>query len=116
MRKLAAFIVLIPIAILFTGSVNLASICPGSQQVTAGHDQCCHKAKCPTKGEPRKGQTGRSSCCFDCPLCALITLPPFVQFDLILPQSTTEYAVMTEDNLSNYVQPHWKPPSPARLS
>jgi hypothetical protein len=125
MRKLSAFILIIPFAILLIGSMTLTSFCPTTQQesCTQTPDQCCQRqtGKPPCKKDPEsdrtKDQNGdHPACCFDCPLCALITIPPFIHFDLTQPDFGTEYAVRPDNLPTDYCQPHWKPPNSARLA
>ncbi|HET6256035.1 MAG TPA: hypothetical protein VFE32_18305 [Puia sp.] len=115
MRKLVAFILLVPFSILLIGSVSLSSVCPVVQPEACSSIQgpCCHQEKCPARDEPQKGRPDRSdrpACCFDCPLCALITVQPFIRFELTPPQLITEYAVRPDNLLTGYYQHHWKPP------
>jgi hypothetical protein len=70
----------------------------------------CHKAK-----DGSKDKDG-GSCCLDCPLCTLVTVDPFFRFEMNRQELRVEYAVMREDNLSDYVRPHWKPPAFVFLS
>lgn len=124
MRKLFAFIVLIPIAVLFIGSVNIGAVCPPTARAacTQSPRQCCGQkngacAKAKTRHPATRKQgreADRSACCFDCPLCALITIPPQIRFQLIPPQFTIEYAVSPDNRIAGYNQPHWKPPDLAR--
>ena len=134
MRKLPAFILLIPFAILFFGSMTLSSICPIAQQDTCTRTpgQCCHrqtaKTSCPkekqadrSKGhkndQPKDQKSDRPACCFDCPLCALITNPPFIRFETTrskVPQP--HIRGYTDNSLTDYHQRHWKPPNAALLS
>jgi hypothetical protein len=65
----------------------------------------CHKSKDSSKDK------GQGSCWVDCPLCTLVTLKPFFRFEINRQVLNVEYAVMREDNLSDYVRPHWKPPA-----
>jgi hypothetical protein len=125
MRKLSAFILLIPFAILFFGSMTLSSFCLTAQQGTCTRtpDQCCHrqtgKTSCPKVkqgGHSKDRKNDRPACCFDCPLCALITNPPFIRFETNRPKVTTEYAVRPDNLLTDYYQRHWKPPNAALLS
>ena len=122
MRRLAAFILLIPLGILFIGAVNLAAVCPVSQPDTCTQipEQCCHQEKgaChQAKGScPRDQKGDRSACCFDCPLCALITFPPFIHFEATRTEITFEYAVRPDNLLTDYYQDHWKPPNTSRLA
>jgi hypothetical protein len=119
MRRLAAILLLIPLGILFIGAVNLSSVCPMTPQdgCTASSDHCCHKGKCGSKSESRKDhKTDRSACCYDCPLCALVTIPPFICFELSQLQPTIEYAVSPDNLLTDYDRHHWKPPDVSRLS
>jgi hypothetical protein len=133
MRRLSAIILLIPLCILFMGAVNLSSVCPVTQPgscttathaTTATHPTtstnaatathtCCHgeKASCPNN---RKAD--RSACCFDCPLCALITNPAFIRFELTRPETRIEYAVRPDNSLTDYDQHHWKPPDKSSFS
>jgi hypothetical protein len=117
MRKFVAFILLIPFAILLFGSMTLSNVCPVAQQDTCTGipDQCCHrqsgKSSC-HKDRP----SDRSACCFDCPLCALITVPPFIRFEPTRAEIASEYAVRPDHLLTDYYQHPWKPPDAARLS
>lgn len=70
----------------------------------------CHKGKDGSKDR------GDGSCCLDCPLCMLVTLKPFFRFEVNRNALSVEYAVMREDNLSDYVRPQWKPPAFSLLS
>ena len=115
MRRLSAIILLIPLGILFIGAVNLSAVCPVTQQdsctqsthPTPATHKCCHQQQAPC---PNNQKTGRSACCFDCPLCALITNPAFIHFELTRPETTIEYAVSPDNSLTDYFQHHWKPP------
>jgi hypothetical protein len=139
MRKLSAFILLIPIAILFFGSMTLSSLCPITPTCTRTPDECCHrqtgKSSCAKEQQsdrskkqqgdrpkdqksdrPRDQKSDRPACCFDCPLCALVTNPPFILFEPTHPEITTEYAVRPDNLLTDYYQHHWKPPDTTHLS
>jgi hypothetical protein len=116
MRRFAAFILLIPLGILFTGAVNLGSVCPTSKKdaCTNTPDPCCHKDGACHQAQKNDGankqRPDRPVCCFDCPLCALITVPGFIHFEPIRTEITTEYAVSPDNLLTDYYQHHWKPP------
>lgn len=127
MRRLAAIILLIPLGILFIGAVNLSAVCPmtpqdgcapstqpaaATQSAQATH-QCCHQQKAPCS---KNHKTDRAACCFDCPLCALITNPAFIRFELNRPETTIEYAVTPDNSLTDYLQHHWKPPDRGSFS
>jgi hypothetical protein len=119
MRQLFAFILLIPCAILFAGWMSLSAVCPVTPQdtCTASQHPCCSKGKCTSNREPRKDHKADGpSCCFDCPLCALVTIKPFIRFEWVRTVSFVDYAVIPKDNLKDYFQEHWKPPDFARLS
>jgi hypothetical protein len=133
MRKFIAFILLIPFAILLFGSMTLSSVCPIAQQDTCSGipDQCCHRQtgqsachkdrrsdrqKDQKSDSPKDQKSDRTTCCFDCPLCALITVPPFIRFEPTRAEMASEYAVRPDNLLTDYYQHPWKPPDGARLS
>jgi hypothetical protein len=141
MRKFVAFILLIPFAILLFGSMTLSNVCPVAEQDTCTGiaDQCCHrqtgKSSChkdrpsdrqkdqksdrqkhQKSGCPKDQKSDRSACCFDCPLCALITVPPFIRFEPTHAETASEYAVRPDHLLTDYYQHPWKPPDAGRLS
>ena len=125
MRKLSAFILLVPFFILFFGSMSLSSFCLIPQQATCTRTpgQCCHRQTGKTSylqdkqsDHPKDQNSDRPACCFDCPLCALITNPPFIRFEPTRPEFITEYAVRPDNLLTDYYQQHWKPPNTALLS
>src|SRR5580658_6760825 len=105
MRRLSAIILLIPLGILFIGAVNLPSVCPITQRdgCTASTNPrppmhpVCHPQKAPCS---KNQKNDRTACCFDCPLCALITNPAFICFDLSQPGTTIEYAVTPDNSLA----------------
>lgn len=110
MRRLSALILLLPVAILFVGTVRLGSICSGGPATQCATmrmtDECgaCHKKK----DQPK--EKGSCPCCLECPLCALVTFNPEFRLEMLHGVSTTEYAVMPDNPLSDYSQQHWKPP------
>jgi hypothetical protein len=109
MRRLSAILLLVPLCILFIGAVNLSTVCPVTHQDSCTHPihSCCHQKKAPC---PKNHKTDRAACCFDCPLCALITNPAFIRFKLTRTETTIEYAVSPDNSLTDYYQHHWKPP------
>ena len=119
MRKLSAFILVVPFSILLFGSMSLASFClPVPQPAcTSIQGKCCQKEKsdCPKSDCPKEKKSGAPACCLSCPLCTLVTLPPFIDFQPAHPESTTEYAVRPDNSPTDYYQHHWKPPKPAPL-
>lgn len=122
MRRLSAFILLIPFAILLFGAVNLSSICPQtstsasdqltSQSCTQSSDACCNRCA----DRPSDPPSGQPACCFNCPLCALITVPAIFQFEPASTEKATEFAVRPDNRLTDYPHSHWKPPNHSRLS
>lgn len=123
MRQLSAFILLTPCAILFVGWMSLSAVCPVTQQNSCARSthHCCGNAKCASQDKSPKGktdhrQTDGPTCCFDCPLCALVTIKPFIRFEWVRAVSFVDYAVKPKDNLKDYFQEHWKPPDLARIS
>jgi hypothetical protein len=138
MRKVFALILLIPVLTLFTGSVTLASSCakmaagsecvgmdkaPEKCMMAASHQGCGSQMdgcgqKC-NKGQRGKSeQKGKDSknCCVDCPLCSLVTFKPFFRWDVTQQITMIDYTVMSDNNLSDYFQQHWKPPCGSFLS
>jgi len=138
MRKLYAIILLIPVLALFAGSVTLASSCakmaagsecgavgkaPEKCMMAASHQGCegrvdgcgqkCHKGQ--TGKNEQKGKDS-GSCCIDCPLCCLVTFKPFFRWDVTRQVTMIDYTVMSDNNLSDYFQQHWKPPCGSALS
>jgi hypothetical protein len=137
MRKLYAVILLIPVLTLFAGSVTLASSCakiaaaecgamgkaPENCMMASSHQGCegrvdgygqkCHK--CQTGKDEQKGK-GSKNCCVDCPLCSLVTFKPFFRWDVTRQVTMIDYTVMSDNNLSDYFQPLWKPPCGSFLS
>jgi hypothetical protein len=123
MRKLSALLLLVPVTILFVGAVNLSSYCTLSANKAgvkveqpaccSGEDHCTRPADACQKDKDHSGskdsKDGRT-CCFDCPLCALVTANPFFRWDAVQPVTMLEYAVMSDNPLSDYVGQHWKPP------
>jgi hypothetical protein len=73
----------------------------------------CHPQKAPCS---KNQKNDRTACCFDCPLCALITNPAFICFDLSQPGTTIEYAVTPDNSLAEYDQHHWKPPNASHFA
>lgn len=135
MRKLYAVILLIPVLTLFTGSVTLASSCakmaaecgamrkaPARRIMATSHQGCggridgcgkCHKGRADKSEQKGKGE---GSCCVDCPLCCLVTFKPFFRWEIATRVTMIDYIVMSDNNLSDYFQPHWKPPCGSFLS
>ena len=130
-------ILLIPVLALFTGSARLASICTkmacgteyrevakapkknvgsvvhcGCKAKAGGCGQTCHKGQ---KEKEGKGKDGGGSC-VDCPLCCLVTLKPFFRWEMNREVTIIDYAVMSDNNLSDYFKTHWKPPSAPLIS
>jgi hypothetical protein len=138
-------ILLIPVLTLFTGSVTLASTCAkmaagaecgvmcnarAKSMMATPHygwdnqaDGCSKRAggcghRC-NKGQTGKGgQKGKDGCasCADCPLCCLVTFKPFFQWEVNRQITIIDYTVMSDNNLSDYFQQHWKPPNGSFLS
>ena len=138
MKKVYAIILLIPVLTLFAGSVTLASSCakmaataecggmskaPQKCTMTSPH-QGCKRCMDGVGQKSNKGQTGKAeqkskdggSCCVDCPLCCLVTLKPFFRWEIAPRIIIIDYTVMSDNNLSDYFQPHWKPPCGSFLS
>jgi hypothetical protein len=138
MKKVFAIILLIPVLTLFAGSVTLASSCakmaaaaecggiskaPQKCTMTSTHQEC---KRCMDGGgqKSNKGQTGKGeqngknggSCCVDCPLCCLVTFKPFFRWEIARQVTMIDYTVMSDNNLGDYFQPHWKPPCGSFLS
>ena len=130
-------ILLIPVLTLFAGSATLASSCakmaaaecgamgkaPENCMMAVSHQGCggrvdgcgqkCHKGQT-GKGE-QKGKDG-GGCCVDCPLCCLVTFKPFFRWEVTPQVTMIDYTVMSDNNLSDYFQQHWKPPNGSFLS
>ena len=134
MRRVYAILLLIPVLTLFTGSVTLASTCAkmaagiecggavkaqGSCMKTASHKKCdgcgqkCHKRQAGKDEQKGKDDGG---CCMDCPLCYLVTFRPFFRLEITRQVIFIDYTVMSDNNLSDYFQQHWKPPDASFLS
>lgn len=129
MKKVYAIILLIPVLTLFAGSVTLASSCAkmaataecggmaplhqGCKRCMDGGGQKCHKGQ---TGKGEQNGKDRGSCCVDCPLCCLVTLKPFFLWETARQVTMIDYTVMSDNNLSDYFQPHWKPPCGSFLS
>ena len=121
MRRLYATILLIPVLTLFAGSATLASSC--AKVAAASHQGCggrvdgcgqkCHKGQ--TGKSEQKGKAG-GGCCVDCPLCCLVTFKPFFRWEVARQVTMIDYTVMSDNNLSDYFQQHWKPPNGSFLS
>ena len=132
MRRVYAIILLIPVLAMFASVVTAASYCVrvvgsdcsamGNVQdkcVTAaspqscegrvdGCGQCCHHGQ---KGKSeQKGKDG-GGCCIDCPLCSLVTFKSLFRLEVAWQVTIIDYTVMPNNNLSDYFQQHWKPPS-----
>jgi hypothetical protein len=118
MRRVYAMILLIPVLTLFAGSVTLASSC-AKMAVAASHKECagcgqkCH-SKQPGKCEQKEKDGG--GYCIDCPLCCLVTFKPFFRLEFTRQVITIDYTVMSDNNLGDYFQRHWKPPDRPFLS
>jgi hypothetical protein len=112
-----AILLLIPVLTLFAGWVTMASGC--EKMTVAEHPGChecaqtCHKA---STGKRREKNKDAGACCMDCPLCCLVTIKPFFQLETAPQVTTIEYTVMSDNNLSDYFQQHWKPPCTSLLS
>ena len=115
MRKVYAIILLIPVLTLFAGSVTLASSCA---KMAASPHQGCKRCMDRVGQKSKKEQKGkdRRSCCVDCPLCCLVTFKPFFRLEIARRVMMIDYTVMSDNNLSDYFQPHWKPPCGSFLS
>jgi hypothetical protein len=123
MRQLYALILLIPVLTLFTGSVTLASSCAKWAAATVSHQGCgehagCCGQKCNKEQTDKSQQKGKDggSCCMDCPLCCLVTFKPFFRWEMARQVTIIDYTVMSDNNLSDYFQQHWKPPNDSSLS
>ena len=136
MRKVYVVILLIPVLTLFAGSVTLASTCAkmaaGCEQMATAAQKCAmassHQGckRCMDGGGQKchKGQTGKGEkknkdgggCCMDCPLCCLVTFKPFFRWEMAQEVTMIDYTVMSDHNLSDYFQQHWKPPCGSSLS
>jgi hypothetical protein len=138
MRKLYAVILLIPVLTLFTGSVTLASSCakwaaaaecggmgkaPEKCMIAVSHQGCgehagCCGQKCNKEQTDKSQQKGKDGggCCMDCPLCCLVTFKPFFRWEIARQVTIIDYTVMSDHNLSDYFQQHWKPPNGSSLS
>jgi hypothetical protein len=108
-------ILLIPVLTLFAGSVTLASSCAkmAAGAVCSGCGHQCSKGKA-GKSEQKGNDSG--GCCMDCPLCCLVTFKPFFRLEINRRVIIIDYTVMSDNNLSDYFQRHWKPPNGAFLS
>jgi hypothetical protein len=113
-------ILLIPVLTLFMGSVTIASVCTKCVEVkctrAAVHQGCGHGC---LKGQSGKGERkGKDSggCCVDCPLCCLVTFKPFYRWEIARQVTIIDYTVISDNNLSDYFQQHWKPPNGSFLS
>lgn len=121
-------ILLIPVAALFMGAVTVASYCanmagaecggkdkaPDKCMTAASHQGCGGCGQTCSKGETGKSRQrtkGGPGCCVDCPLCYLVTIKPFFKWESARQVTLIEYTVMADNNLSDYFQRHWKPPS-----
>jgi hypothetical protein len=138
MRRVYAMILLIPVLTLFAGSVTLASSCAkmpagmecgridkakGKWIMDASHETCggrsgrcgqqCHKEQ---KGKNEKKEKDDSGYCIDCPLCCLVTFSSFFRWEFSREVTTIDYTVMSDNNLSDYFQRHWKPPAGSFLT
>lgn len=123
MKRLYAIILLIPVLTLFAGSVTLASSCAkmaaAAQKCTmSSPHQGCKRCMDRVGQKSRKEQKGKdhASCCVDCPLCCLVTFKPFFRLEIARRVMMIDYTVMSDNNLSDYFQPHWKPPCGSFLS
>ena len=113
MRKWSAMILLVPVLLLFVEWLKAPSVCAsGCGQVVV--KQACHHAcggackKTQKRKEKKSGDCATT--CLDCPICALVTFNPFIRFEVSRPESFMDYAVMPDNNLTDYFQRHWKPP------
>jgi hypothetical protein len=134
MRKMYAVILLIPVLTLFAGSVTLASSCakmacggmdkaPEKCMIATSHQGCggrvdgcrqkCHEGQ---KGKSEQKGKACDASCVDCPLCSLVTFKPFFQWEMARQVTMIDYTVMSDNNLSDYFQQHWKPPNGSFLS
>jgi len=137
MRRVSAIILLIPVMALFVGAVTAVSYCAkvvgsdcggmgkmqGECMMAARHQACdgridrcgqkCNKGH--TSKDEQKGKDG-GGYCVDCPLCYLVTFKPFFRWDVTRQVTMIDYTVMSDNNLSDYFQQHWKPPCGSILS
>jgi len=111
MRKLYAVILLFPLMVLLAGTMWLSSQCTTMARM---HDKCKMAARTCGKSEP-KGKPGCASC-VDCPLCCLVTFKPVFRLEFTRQVTLIDYTVMSDNNLSDYSQQHWKPPNRSFLS
>jgi len=139
MRRVYAIILLIPVMAMFAGVVTAASYCArvvgsecgamGKMQETCmtaaspqgcegrvdGCGQNCHQGQqgnhqAQQGKNEQKGKDG-AGCCIDCPLCSLVTFKSFFRLEVTREVTIIDYMVMPDNNLSDYFQQHWKPPS-----
>jgi hypothetical protein len=111
-----AVILLIPVLTLFAGSVTLASTCA---KMTASHkvgDGCGHKCHKAQAGKSEQKGKDDGGCCMDCPLCGLVTFKPFFRLEITRQVIFIDYTVMSDNNLCDYLEQHWKPPNDPSLS
>jgi hypothetical protein len=135
MRRVYAIILLLPVIALFAGVVTAASYCAkgsdcgamgkmqGKCMISARHQVChgpaggcgqkCNKGQ--KKKDAQKGKDG-SSCCWDCPLCYVVTFKSCFRWEFTREVTIFDYTVMPDNNLSDYFQQHWKPPDVSHIS
>jgi hypothetical protein len=115
MRRMYAIILMIPVLILFGGMAGGRGKClkAASHQGCNGCARTCDKAKTDKSGRKDKDAGG---CCVDCPLCYLVTIKPSFKWESARQVTTIEYTVMSDNNLCDYFQRHWKPPCTALFS
>jgi hypothetical protein len=127
MRRLYAAILLLPLFALLFGAIRVPEICPKAKEsqcpVMAKMHSKCRMAmatqKCSRSAQKGKNEEkGKSGCtyCIDCPLCCLVTFKPIFQWEFTRQVTIIDYTVMSDNNLSDYSQQHWKPPDPSFLS
>ena len=121
MKRVYAFILLIPMLAFMAESMRLPSECGEAgkaRKANCGkmHDNCKEAVKTRHQEKPLKNKDESRSCWMGCPLCRLVTFKPFIRFEFDKPAARMEYIVMRENILSEYFKRHWKPPAPCFLS
>jgi len=127
MRRVYAAILLLPLFAFVVEAIRLPMVCPQVKRTQCPmmakmQGQCSRMMACHSAGhdkqKPNGEQKGKSGCaaCMDCPLCCLMTFKPSFRWDFTRQATIFDYTVMSDSDLSDYYQRHWKPPNRASLS
>jgi hypothetical protein len=115
-KRLAATILLFALAAFLIEAVTLRATCDkqvsrSTCAVMTGMDQCCKHKPAQDKKTPGPQDKTSAKDCADCPLCSTTIAKDPITFSSPAPINVTEYAVMLNNDLSDYHSRQWKPPN-----